>query len=526
MQSPLDPEHEVVVLGGGPAGAAAASLLAQWGHSVLVLTRSGGAAGGLAESLPPSSIRLLERIGWSEAVDAAGFIRSTGNTVWWGEEEGRVESFSGGGLGYQVARGRLDPLLLALAERNGAQVSRDSSVRSVTQMGDIAEICYEPPNSEVAAVIDRVRGPQSNPIEAGRDGLTTVRARWVLDCTGRTGVVARRGYRQHEEGVGTLAIVGAWRKPGGWALPDPTHTLVESYEDGWAWSVPVSEELRFFTVMVDPRRTEMSAGKDLGPMYSAEMNKAGHLATLLPAARMDSPPWACSASLYAAERYADDGILLVGDAGSFLDPVTSFGVKKALASGWRAAVVAHTALVRDQMKGPAIDLFNTRERLVHASYQDQSASVFREAARQHEHPFWTVRSQGGASEAVDVDGDLDVGRLREDPEILSAFERLRASSSVDLSRAPETTFVTRPTIQGNEVVLEERICTPDFPSGVRFVRDVDLTQIVEHAGEHHQVPDLFEAYCGRAAPVTLPDFLGALSLLLARGILVDQGGRT
>jgi 2-polyprenyl-6-methoxyphenol hydroxylase-like FAD-dependent oxidoreductase len=74
---------DVAVLGGGPAGAAAARLLASRGHRVALVTRA-PARPALAESLPPSVGKLLDRIGVRGAVDAADFVRATGNTVWWG----------------------------------------------------------------------------------------------------------------------------------------------------------------------------------------------------------------------------------------------------------------------------------------------------------------------------------------------------------------------------------------------------------------------------------------------------------
>jgi len=70
--------------------------------------------------------------------------------------------------------------------------------------------------------------------------------------------------------------------------------------------------------------------------------------------------------------------------------------------------------------------------------------------------------------------------------------------------------------------MEDRLVLPDWPPtgrGVRFLRDIDLVQLVELAPDHRQVPDLYEAYNRRCAPVSLPDFLGALSVLLAKGAL-------
>ena len=62
----------------------------------------------LAESLPPSVGKLLDRVGVRSAVDAAGFVRATGNTVWWGTADARVESFGAGSLGWQVRRDTFD----------------------------------------------------------------------------------------------------------------------------------------------------------------------------------------------------------------------------------------------------------------------------------------------------------------------------------------------------------------------------------------------------------------------------------
>jgi len=77
-------------------------------------------------------------------------------------------------------------------------------------------------------------------------------------------------------------------------------------------------------------------------------------------------------------------------------------------------------------------------------------------------------------------------------------------------------------VSGREIVLEPRIVEADRPEGVRYLRDVDLLAVLELAPSFAQVPDLFEAYCRRAGPVALPDFLYALATAVARRWLVAE----
>src|SRR5262249_51980097 len=150
-------------------------------------------------------------IGVRAAVDRAGFVRATGNTVQWADGDRRVEMFDRSTLGYQVARDQFDALLLDGAQAAGASIEREAAVRDATRDGDLWRLI------------------------ADRD--EPVRARWVLDCSGRTGVLAR-AMRRAESASRTIAVIGAWERDDAWTMEDDTHTLVESYASGWAWSVP------------------------------------------------------------------------------------------------------------------------------------------------------------------------------------------------------------------------------------------------------------------------------------------------
>jgi len=502
------PECDVAIIGAGPAGAAAARLLAAWRHRVVLLERSvkgspeslrGSAdtrssARTLAESIPPSCRKLFAAIGVLDAIDRAGFYRSTGNTVWWGSDQPRREVFTGGAHGYQVERSRFDDLMRTCAVGAGAELI-EATVREVNAGAEGARI--------VAADCE-------------------LRARFVLDCSGRAGVVARRGWRVDVPGhLRTVGLVGVWHCRDGWPAVDPTHTLVESYEDGWAWSVPLSPTIRYVTAMVDPQRTELARGRPARDVYAAELRKTPHMSSVTAGATLEAGPWGCDASVYTARPYARAPVLIVGDAGTFIDPLSSFGIKKAVASAWLAAVAVHTSLRTPSMTDTALEFFSARETEMASSLIEQARTHFGAAAFTHANPFWTDRAA-----PVDLPStrDPDVRVLREDPRVLRAFAAMKAHPDVAFSAGAAVRVEHRPIVRGNEIVLEDRLFVPDLPDGVRFLRDVDVVTLLALVRDHRGVPSLFDAYNRRSPPVALPDFLGALSVMTALGMLALTNG--
>lgn len=502
---------DIIVIGGGPAGAAIARLLAQWGHSVRVLTRAADPARGAAESLPPSTRKLLARIGVLDAIDRADFYRTTGNTVWWGEREGHVEKFTAlagdapdaGMHGYQVLRPELDRLLLKSAADAGADVTCDAQVHRVHLTGT------DPSDDGGGARIEYHRDQQP---------ATAIGCRFALDCSGRAGVIARQGFRRHQPGYRTQAFIGVWRASAGWNLPDPTHTLVETYEDGWAWSVPLSPTLRQVGVAVDGGSTRIQRGPTLHGTYRAEIGKTREISALMSDAMLDRV-WACDASLFSADQFAGSQFLLVGDAASAIDPLSSFGIKKALASAWVGAVAVRTCLRHPDRQPVALEFASNWERQVYRANLRRSVEFSREAFSRHPNPFWAERAE------VPVDAvpeDVDEETLLRAPDVRQAFERLKASAAVDFALSERATIKKRPLIHDREIALEDAFALPEVPDGIRFLAGVDLLKLADVACRHGQVPDLFEAYCRTHGAVSLVSFLGTLSLLVARGVLTAR----
>ena len=128
---------------------------------------------------------------------------------------------------------------------------------------------------------------------------STVSCRFVLDCSGRAGVIGQH-HRRPEPRHRLYGMVGVWRlseQTAGWGLADETHTLVETYEDGWAWSVPISPSTRHVGTMVDGTSPRVTAGRALRDAYEAEIRKTERLAPVLEAATLQHV-FACDASLY------------------------------------------------------------------------------------------------------------------------------------------------------------------------------------------------------------------------------------
>lgn len=491
--APPEP-YDVAILGGGIAGSAAARMLAAWGRKVILLSRPAPAP-ALAESLPPSCEKLLARTGLLAAVNAGDFIRFSGHTVKWGAEEPRAELFNRNARGWQAPREKLDKLLLAEAGRVGAEVHPKANVRDAT--------IHDGPR------VHSVRFEEGN----RRREIT---ARWVLDCTGRAGPVAWRGTRVAQLAARTMAIVATWERKGGWPLKHETHTVVESYDGGWAWSVPVSNTRRQVTVMIDPARTPVTSAAKLAAVYRAEVARTVLCRQITEEAKLDGRPWARDASPYESARVIGNRALLVGDASAFADPLSSFGVKKALASAWLAAVVVRSALEDPARAQAGAHLFEMRERAMAAGIRRQLAAMAHDASMGHTPGFWADRT--GALDPVEGAAP-DLEALRSDPAVRRAHEEIRRRPSLAVRPTTMAPRVSHPMIEDDLVVVRNHFVLAGLNSPVRYVRNVDLVTLADVAPAHDDVPKLYAAYRRAGGGGDLPDMVGALAVLVAKGAL-------
>jgi hypothetical protein len=128
--------------------------------------------------------------------------------------------------------------------------------------------------------------------------------------------------------------------------------------------------------------------------------------------------------------------------------------------------------------------------------------------------FWATR----ASLVSDDVDEQSIDTLRDDPAVRTAFEALRTREDAALRLSSGTRVEPRAIVRENTVVVEPHFVCDAFPGGVRFLRNVDLMAVARIAAAEPDVGRMYERYVAEVGPAVLPDFLGALSVLIGRGV--------
>jgi flavin-dependent dehydrogenase len=333
-------QTDVVVIGGGPGGSTAATLIAQKGHKVRLFEREHFPRFHIGESLIPCTYFVLERLGMLPKMKRSHFVKKY--SVQFINQHGKLsEPFyfiehknHESSQTWQVLRSELDEMLLRNASEQGVQVEEGVHVLGVLWEGERA----------VGVRIKREDGSEQE-----------IRAKVVVDASGQSSVIMDRlNLREWDPVLKKAALwtywEGAYRDTG----RDEGATLVIQVQgkSGWFWYIPQHDNTISVGVVADYGQLFKSRpGLTPEQIYWEEVNRCPGLKPRLAGARRVAPYRAAKEYSYQARQAAGDGWVLVGDAFAFLDPLYSSGVLLALKSGSLAADAVVEGLAKGDTGG-------------------------------------------------------------------------------------------------------------------------------------------------------------------------------
>lgn len=374
-----DERFDAIIIGAGPAGSAAATILAGHGHRVLVLEREKFPRYHIGESLIPFTYQPLERLGLIPRMRASAFVKKY--SVQFVSPSGRAsqpfyfytrydrETVA---QTWQVLRSEFDLMLLDEARSRGASVREETLV------------------TELLREDGRVTGVRAQ----SANGQPLVwHAPMVLDCSGKESFAAvRNGWRLKDPQLNKVAVwtyyEGAARDPG---IDAGATTVAFVPERGWFWYIPQHNDRVSVGVVAEGKYLTRGGLKSPEAIFQREVGENLWIRDHLAAGRQVGPYYLTSEYTHHARYCYSPGLLLVGDAFCFLDPVFSSGLMLALKSGVLAGDVVHEALLARDFSPERFLAYGTTLRqgienmrkLVYAFYDP--AFSFREFTDRHPH---------------------------------------------------------------------------------------------------------------------------------------------
>jgi len=370
-------DFDALIIGGGPAGSCAAALLAEYGHRVLVVEREKFPRYHIGESLIPFTFGPLQRLGLIPKMKASHFVKKY--SVTFVQPDGRrsqpfyfFNRYDRDSVAqtWQVLRSEFDQLLLDHAREKGAEVREETTVQHLLMDGA------------------RVVGVE---VTDKSGAAYELRAPITLDCSGKEAFTSNRlGWRRRDPYLNKIAVWtyyrGSKREQG---IDEGATTVAYVPDKGWFWHIPQHDDMVSVGVVAEGKYLTRGGVKDPKEIFHREVEQNQWIKEHLSVGQSTGDYYLTSEYSRHSQYCAAPGLVLVGDAFAFLDPVFSSGVMLALKSGQLAAEAIHEGLVTGDLSPARFGSYGATLRqgienmrkLVYAFYDPNFS--FREVIKRH-----------------------------------------------------------------------------------------------------------------------------------------------
>ncbi|MFP5265211.1 MAG: NAD(P)/FAD-dependent oxidoreductase [Blastocatellia bacterium] len=359
--------YDVIVMGGGPAGSAVASILAREGRKVVLFEKEEFPRHHIGESLMTDTYWTFRRMGFLDKLKESPFVRKY--SVQFANPAGKESrpfyffeaNHHESAVTWQVTREVFDKMLIEHADEQGATVHQGSAVKQVIFEGDRAVGC------EVRM----------------RDGsFEKFYAKVVVDATGQSAMLSNKfRWRVRDPKLKKAVLYsyfkGAHREPdlnGGATLVLRT----APGSGGWFWYIPLENDITSVGIVADPDYLVKGRGQDLSKIFHEEIEKCEPCRRRVADGTRVDKIYSIIDYSYRSKLCAGNGFILIGDAYGFLDPIYSSGVLLALKMAELAADAIHDAFNRNDFSAERLGQFQAKldkgiesmRKLVHSFYSE------------------------------------------------------------------------------------------------------------------------------------------------------------
>ncbi|MGZ4963696.1 MAG: NAD(P)/FAD-dependent oxidoreductase [Limisphaerales bacterium] len=321
----MSENFDAIVIGAGPAGTSAAAILAEKGRRVLVLEREKFPRYHIGESMLPFSFQPLQRLGLVEKMKQSAHTKKY--SVQFVSKSGKASQpfyfftrYDRDTVAqtWQVYRAEFDLMLMNNARERGATIKEEMTVLELVKEG--SRVIGVRAKDKSGAVYD-------------------YRAPITLDCSGKEAFAAsRNNWRMRDPYLNKVAVwtyyKGAKRDEG---IEEGATTVAYVPEKGWFWYIPLHSDVVSVGVVAEGKYLTRDGVRDTKEIFHREVEQNAWIKEHLSIGKSTGQYYLTNEYTHHARHCGTEGLLLVGDAFCFLDPVFSSGMMLALKSGIMAA---------------------------------------------------------------------------------------------------------------------------------------------------------------------------------------------